>query len=241
MVGKLNIPKNQYTKSITIPPVVSADTQVDIPITEPVSEVKTQPTSKTLPNDTKNTVNETTNKSAVSSTKDESLITEQKQDVEFPTIAFEDVYFGVPNEEYSSETIPLPSTGGSNNGDYTPISGVKPRQTTSYDTGVGGTPTDSQSIGVTTYSTKDHEGVNLREPSTNSGISIVVKGDNATITVSNNVESVTSTSEDALPTMKDIKNARSLEDLLLIEEQFAETLKYLEAKKLVFDIESKIK
>lgn len=245
MVGKLNVSKNQYTKSITIPPVAAPKSLppegvvAPPPISQPTQNTTKTPTKTdvTLPN----TRNESENKKTVNTPKDESLLSSKPVDIDFPYVTFDSVSFEVTDGDTGSESMVLPEPSEVQTGNYTPISGVKQRSVKTNNMEENSPSNTSRVQGVQSNSLDQYEHGVLKELSSNRGINIIVRGDNATITVSNNSDSTNKATEDALPTLKDIKNATTLNDLLHIEERYAETLKYLEAKKLVLDIENKIK
>lgn len=243
MVGKLNVSKNQYTKSITIPPVVKADSPSSTTSDSPVASQPTQNTVATptkIDSVTSNTNNENKNKSTSNTTKDESLIVNKTVEVEFPSVSFEPISFGNSEVESSDDSFVLPNPPKQSEGEYAPISGVKQRSVNSNSQGENTVLSNPTSKEVHAYSTDSEEKDYLSVPYSNSGISIVVHGDNATITVTNSSDATLSSDGNNLPTLKDIKNATSLEALQLIEERYSETIKYLEAKKLVLDTENKI-
>lgn len=245
MVGRLNVSKNQYTKSITIPPV--GNPNASPPTTEvaktPTTSQPTQTTNKT-PNKLNTTPVESekdsTNKSTVTPTQDESSIIKNKVEVDFPSVSFDNVGFEVSPDTLGSESIVLPEPSSINTREYAPVSGVKQRTVNEVNTESTPSSATSSNQGVSSGSSDGHEHGLLRELSSNSGVNIIVRGDNASITVSSTGTGVSASQENALPTMQDIKNANTLEDLTRIEERYTETIKYLEAKKHVLSIESKL-
>lgn len=244
MVGKLNVTKNQYTKSITIPPMVIPETTSPESIQQGVTsqtQTKVEPVAPqpTTPIKTSNIEN----KIAPSKLKDESLIIENKVEVDFPSVSFDNSNFEESEMDSPSHNVVLPTQPQPNNSEYSYISGVKQRAVHEFKGGET-THTSNLNEGVSTsISNKDSEQALLSGLSSNSGINIIVRGDNATITVSNKdgKESVSISQGETLPTLQDIKSANTLEDILVIEEKYSETLGYLNAKKLVLEMERKIK
>lgn len=224
---KLNVPKRQYTNAVTIPPLGEK-----IDIEPPKVEAPENNSKDTLEIDKPKTLiqSNTAEKQEPKEKETKPSSNIKTKEVTFPDISLDPIGFSSTDESQGTGSITIPHSTAKVWDEYMPISGVKRRE----DVGTHDEPS------VSKKSFKDVKPSETKELTSNSGVHIVVHGDNATITVNGHSSSSGVDSTNKLPSLRDIKEATSLKELSELEERLMEALKYLEAKKLVLEMDSKI-
>lgn len=186
--------------------------ETEPPKAEPVIQEESKDSGVSKPKPTQKTDKETTKNSRPKPSKDDSVSNVEFEDIGFPSISLQPTIETPLGVNTNEGSIPLPSIPSNSTGEKPSITVTEPSQ---------GAPTN--------------------------GISVIVHGDNASININSN-NGVSQIDEDisesekphALPTIKDIKQANTLKDLAEIEKQYDEVLRYLNAKKVVLEVEDKL-